>query len=60
MDERKSAETPSVVEQNAFHPILYKKAKEKILGIFQIHINRRKCTNKYLFISTPGRSKHFS
>ena len=58
MDERKSAETPSVVEQNianASYPISWK-AKEEILGIFHVNTSSQTSSVNSLFNThEPGR-----
>ena len=51
MDERKSADTPSVVEQNianASHLISWK-AKEEILGIFHINTSSQVQFNIFIY-----------
>ena len=51
MDERKLAETPSVVEQNitnASH-LISRKAKEEILGIFHINTSSQVQFNIFIY-----------
>ena len=51
MDERKSPETPSVVEQNIVNAshLISGKAKEEILGIFHINTSSQVQFNIFIY-----------